>query len=281
MKPLQRLIQLTVAGASLLFTATSQTVAQGLTLPQSDSNITSSISSTLPTPYTPDELALPPAGEIRKLNLRSINRAKAELQAVITGVPVPEQTNSNYARIQAAFLKLDTLSTNRQQAVLFELISILGELDEAAKSEDNPAFVRAAADILSEIKPTIIREIANYITRLGGTVPASDTILFVDAFATGNIAEEGAWENTAIPVSSPELLTLDPVAIVTHFKSQPWKKAERFLGGATAAEAFVQCEPTGDALAVFKTKYAADQTLIIAQWNDLTAWVALQRITNP
>ncbi|WP_038163672.1 hypothetical protein, partial [Verrucomicrobium sp. BvORR106] len=74
---------------------------------------------------------------------------------------------------------------------------------------------------------------------------------------------------------------LDPVAIVTHFKSQHWKKAERFLGGATAAEAFVQCEPTGDALAVFKTKYAADQTRIIAQWNDLTAWVALQRITNP
>ena len=113
------------------------------------------------------------------------------------------------------------------------------------------------------------------------TIPADKLSLFLRAFTAGTFIEEGDWEDKVIPVSDIEMMILDAAAVVTLIKAQPWQNAERFIGGATASEAFSRYIPSGDGLAVLKIKYGSNQATIDAKWNELAAWVAAQRAANP
>ena len=70
---------------------------------------------------------------------------------------------------------------------------------------------------------------------------------------------------------------LDPTAVVAHLKMQPWQQANRFIGGASAAQAFARYAAAGDGLEVLKTKFAANPSTVTPKWNELAAWVALQQ----
>ncbi|CAN5813298.1 hypothetical protein BH11VER1_BH11VER1_40010 [soil metagenome] len=267
--------------AVLVLAINDHAFSQGLTIPQSDAGIADSISNALPTPYTADELRTPPVGEIRKLRLRDVNSKKSTLQAALMSVPPADQANPNYSIALSAIQKIESVISDRQQDQLFSLIKDICALNEAAKVETNPSFVKSAAEALSQLKTSIVHEIAAYIVTKNATVPAHKLSLFVSAFTKGSIIEIGDWEYRTIPVSGAGITILDAPAVVTLIKAQPWQNAERFLEGATAAEAFSPFTSLGDELAVLRTKYASNEANIIAQWNELTAWVEQQRAANP
>ncbi len=268
--------------ASFIATAINhQAFSQGLAIPKNDAGIADSISDALPTPYTLDELATPPAGEIRKLRLRAINSTKLSLQAVLATVPLADQTNPNYSIALFAIQKIESVISDRQQNQLFGLIEDIIALDEAAKVEANPSFVKPAAEALSELKTSIVHEIAAYIVTQNAAVPADKLSLFVRAFTAGSFIEAGDWEGEVIPVSEIGMMIIDAAAVVAMIKTQPWQNADRFIGGANASNAFSKYTPSGDGLAVLKMKYASNQATIEAKWNELAAWVAEQRAANP
>ena len=258
-----------------------QALSQGLTIPKSDAGIADSISNALPAPYSADELAAPPAGEIRKLRLRAVNSAKLSLQTALASVPSADQANPNYSIALSAIQKIESVISGRHQDQLFGLIEDIIALNEAAKVEANPSFVKPAAEALGQLKTSIIHEIAAYIVTPNATVAADKLSLFVNAYTKGSIIELGDWEDKTIPVSGTGIMILDPAAVVTLMKAQPWQNAERFIGGATASEAFSPYTPSGDGLAVLKIKYGSNQATIDAKWNELAAWVAAQRAATP
>jgi len=63
---------------------------------------------------------------------------------------------------------------------------------------------------------------------------------------------------------------------VAQLQALPWRKAEEFLQGDRAVEAFENYAASGSGISVLKTRFAAHQADIIARWNELTAWVAQQ-----
>lgn len=266
--------------AILVVAINNHALSQGLTIPEGDGGIADSISNALPTPYTPDELAAPPAGEIRKLGLRAVNSAKASLQTALAPVPSADQENRSYNIALSAGQKLESVISDRQQDQLFSLIEDMIALNEAAADETSPVFVKSAAEALGQLKAVIVHEIAAYIATRNATVPAEKLSLFVSAFIKGSIIEMGDWEDKAIPVSGTGLVILDAAAAVTLIKAEPWQDVERYIGGATAAEAFRPYTPSGDGLTVLKIKYAANQATIDAKWNELAAWAAQQRAAN-
>src|SRR5690349_16805227 len=95
---------------SAMFTGTI--VAGGLTIPSSDVAISDSISSELPVPYTAEEIATPPVGEIRKKYLREVDRSRSGLAAVLGGVSEgPDgQQSPLFAKLQKFKTGLDQLA---------------------------------------------------------------------------------------------------------------------------------------------------------------------------
>ena len=256
-------------------------LGQGLTIPKNDAGIADSISNALPAPYTADELAAPPAGEIRKLRLRAVDAAKTSLQTSLTSVPLAEQNNPIYNIASSVLQKLELVSSNRQQNQLFGLIEDIVIFNEAAKAEGSPSLVKDVVEALNLIKASIVEEMAAYLIANNAVMSSDKLALFVNAFTKGSLLEDGDWEGKTIPVSGVELMIIDPVAVIAQIKSQPWRDAEQFLGRATATEAFAQYAESGTALAVLKTKFAANQASIIAKWNELAEWVEQQKAANP
>jgi hypothetical protein len=203
------------------------------------------------------------------------------IQAALASVPSTDQANPNYSIALSAIQKIESVISDRQQIQLFGLIEDIIALNEAAKVEANPPFVKLAAEALGQLKTSIVHEIAAYIVTQNATVPADKLSLFVRAFTVGSFIEEGDWEDKVIPVSDIEMMIVDAAAVVTLMKAQPWQHAERFIGGATASEAFSPYTPSGDGLAVLKIKYGSNQATIDAKWNELAAWVAAQRAATP
>jgi hypothetical protein len=268
--------------ATMVISAVSNhAFCQGLKIPSGDDGIADFISDSLPTQYTPDELASPPAGEIRKLRLRDINATKAALQAVLSSVPSVDQVNPNYSIALSAMQKIESVISDRQQDQLFGLIEDIIVLNRAAENEVNPSFVKLAAEAIGRLKTCIVHEIATYVVAENAVVTNEKLSLFVKALIVGSFIEAGDWEDKVMPVSGIEMMMLDAVAVVSLLKSQPWQDAERFIGGATAAEAFSRYTPPGDGSAVLKSKYASNQSTIDAKWNELAAWVAAQRSGIP
>ena len=253
---------------------------QGLTLPTSDEAIAKAISRELPVPYTAEELAAAPAGEIRKLYIRDLESAKILLQAALAEVTPDDQANANYAVAASALQKIESVLTGRQQDQFFSLIENIVMLDEAAREEEKPEFVWPASQALAQVKTSIAEEIGAFIAVQGAVVPTDKLALFVDALTRGSILAEGNWEEDPFPISGMEFMIIDAAAVVAQLKTQPWQDVERFLGGATSAQAFSQYVPSGNGLAVLKAKYAANQASIDAKWNELVDWVAQERAAN-
>jgi hypothetical protein len=272
----------TFAVSAAIFIASDEIAhSQGLTISNNNEGLLHPLAGELLIPYTADELATPPVGEIRKIRLRAVNSAKLSLQAALASVPSADQANPNYSIALSAIQKIESVISDRQQNQLFGLIEDIIALNEAAKVEANPSFVKPAAEALGQLKTSIVHEIAAYIVTQNATIPADKLSLFLRAFTVGSFIEEGDWEDKVITVSDIEMMILDAAAVVTLIKAQPWQNAERFIGGATASEAFSRYIPSGDGLAVLKIKYGSNQATIDAKWNELAAWVAAQRAANP
>jgi hypothetical protein len=276
MKKLSLLKAVVLAGSQLLLS--SHLSATGLTIPTSDAGIADSISNDLPVPLTAAELAVPPLGQIQKRHLRSVNNLRTLLAADLAAVPAGAEGQGSpwFAKCQAYKSGLDAVAASSLQSDCFALIPKISAV-LAARTSDAPAFTQQCAGLANGFSPVLVYAIERHVIDQNGTVSAPNVISFSTVFSTGGFLSEGDWEATPIPVDSPGIMILDAAVVVTHLKTRPWEEADQFLGKATAAEAFARYAPSGDGMAILKTKYAANQAIITAKWNELTTWVATRR----
>ena len=279
MKNLFPLKTVVVACSHLLLS--SHLSAAGLTIPTGDASILDSISSDLPVPLTVAELAVPPWGQIQKSHLRSVNNLRTLLAATLAVVPAGTEGQGSpwFAKCQSYKSGLDAVSASSLQSDCFALIPKISAVLEA-RTSDAPAFTQQCAGLANGFGPVLVYAIERHVIDQNGTVSAANVISFSTVFSNGGFLSEGDWESTPIPVDSPGIMILDAAVVVTHLKTRPWEEADQFLGNATAAEAFARYAPSGDGMAILKTKYAANQAIITAKWNELTSWVMTQRPPN-
>ena len=228
---------------------------------------------------TPEELAEPPAGEIRKLYLRDVNASRSGLGAVLGAVPAgPEgQQSPIFAKLQTIKAGLDQLAASRLEAQLFGLIPTMAETFKFEFTE-TPEFVRDSIGWLQDLSPAMLYSIARHVTRLNANVMAGNLSNFVQLFSTsGGFVLESDWEDDPSPINSAGVMILDAASVVTQLKAAPWQQAKNFLGGEDQANTFfARYLAGGDGLAVLKTKYAQSQAAIDAKFVELKNWVAQQ-----
>ena len=253
----------------------------GLTLPESDDGIAGSINNVLPLPYTPAELAMPPAGEIRKSYLRIVNELRTVLTARLAALPSggDGQGSPWFGKFVAYKNGLDTVASSRLQADCFALVPQMAELLKAREGEDVPGLVSKNVGLVMDFSTVLISAIERHIIDQDAVVAPEKLTDFIKVFSTSGFQSEGEWEDAPISVDAAGILILDAAAVVTRLKSQPWQEAERFLGGATGAQALARYTASGDGMVALKTKYAANQATILAKWDELATWVAQQRGT--
>ena len=122
----------------------------------------------------------------------------------------------------------------------------------------------------------LINAIERHIIDQNGIVPAANLAGLCTVFSTAGFTSEGDWEASPIPVDSAGIMILDAAAVVAHLKTRSWQQAAQFLGNRTAPMAFARYAPSGDGMAVLKTKYSTNQAAITSKWNELAAWVLAQ-----
>jgi hypothetical protein len=253
--------------------------AEGLAIPDSDVAISDSISSELPAPFTAEELASPPSGEIKKKYLREVNASLTGLTTVLVSVPTgPEgQQSPLFAKLQTIKAGLDQLSSSRLESRLFGLVPTMVEVFDA-EAAGAPVFVGDAVGWLQNISPAILYTVARHVTVQNASVTAGNLANFVKIFASKRgFISGGDWEDEPMPVNAAGVMVLDAAGVVTQLKAAPWQQAKQFLGGATdAAIYFARYAMTGDGLAVLKTRYSQNQAAIDAKFVELKTWVAQQ-----
>jgi hypothetical protein len=271
---------------SFSLTASSDLHATGLTLPANDPLIQGDLNAPAEPEFTPAELAVPPVGQIQKSHLRTVNQLRTILTATLSVIPVGmEGTGSPwFTKAQNYKAGMDTVAASSLQADCFALIPKIADLLAARKEvyEGNnvPEFALQCAGLANGFSTVLIHAIERHIIDQNGTVSAPNLISFCTVFSTPGFRSEGDWEASTIPINSAGIMILDAAVVVTQLKTRPWQEADQFLGNNTSAEAFKRYAVTGDGMAILKTKYAGNQAIITAKWNELAAWVVTQRPQN-
>jgi hypothetical protein len=230
---------------------------------------------------TAEELAIPPVGEIQKIHLYLINSSRNSLAAILAATPAGAdgQASPWFAKAQTFKSGLDTLATSRLQTDCFTLIPQIEELLKT-RGQIVPEFASKAGSLASGISEALINAIERHIIDQNATVSAANLNAFIKVFSIAGFPTESDWEASPIPIDSAGIMILDAAAVVTQLKTRPWQEADQFLGNATATEAFGRYAPSGNGMAILKTKYASNQLAITAKWNELAAWVVTQHPPN-
>ena len=212
------------------------------------------------------------------IGIQHVTRLAAQLTAIAEGVPSGNQGQASlwFAKLQTVKNEAGKLAATKLQSDLFPQIPVIADFF-TAKGDDVPDFVIQTATLLYILPTTIIYSIRKHIAEQNGIITAGNLAHFIKFFSTDGFVSEANWEDKPMPVDSAGIMILDAAATVTQLKTQPWQNAERFLGEETAAQAFARYAAAGDGLAVLKTSFAANSSTVTAKWNELAAWVALQR----
>jgi hypothetical protein len=272
---------------SLYFSFLNSTRADVLKLP-GDSVIQDSIGVGPQEPaFTPEELAVPPVGEIQKLYLRTVNELRGIMTARLAALPPGDEGQGSpwFIKFQAFKMGLDAVATSRRQSDCIALVPQMAELLTAREGGKGvPEFAQRYSGWVTGFGTVLINAIERHIIDENATVTAANLTNFIKVFSITGFVEEGEAENELEEITlrpgPVAVMILDPAVVVAQLKAQPWQNADRFLGAVTSAEAFVGYENAGTGLAVLKTKYAANKAAIIAKWDELAAWVAQQRGTD-
>lgn len=235
---------------------------------------------------TPAELAAPPAGKLQKSHLRTVNQLRTRLTTALAAVPAgAEGTGSPwFSKAQAYLAGLNAVATSESQADCFALIphlkGLLAARQEVYTGIAVPSFALECAGLANGFSTVLVHAIERHIVDQQGTVSPARLVSFSTVFSVAGFTAEGDWEASPIPVDSAGVMILDAAAVAAHLKTRPWQEADQFLGNDTAAGAFARYAADGSGMSILKTKYAANQTATISQWNELAAWVVAQRPPN-
>ncbi|QIF05571.1 hypothetical protein [Roseimicrobium sp. ORNL1] len=224
---------------------------------------------------TPEELADPPLGKIRKLDLDSVDRARKGLAEVLASVPVGPDGQSSpwFARLKAIKTQLDRAAASQEQTDLFASVPLLAEI---FRPQDVPAFVNGAFGHLANLSVCFRETAAFHVKQRDANV--ADTTLAALVFRVGHgYTSEPDWEDRPPPIDAAGVMILDAPAVVAQLRAGPWEEAHMFLGGVDDAKScFARYAPGGDGLVVLKTKYTQNRAMIDAQFVELKNWVAQQ-----
>lgn len=265
------------------FSIISTGLSEGLSLPDDDPFIQKFLNTPNPPALTPEELAIPPVGEIQKIHLRVVNQTRDFIAARLANIPAGEQGLGSpwYTKIQAYKAGLDAVAASRLQTDCFAMIPVMSEILISSRlAEDQPENANHYGGFVNDFSPALVNAIERHLIDNNGTVSTGNLAKFITFFTQPGFRSEGDWEKSPIPVDSPGIMILDSAAVVTQLKTRPWQEADQFLGNNTAAEAFARYAVSGNGMAILKTKYAADQATITAKWDELAAWVVTQRPPN-
>ncbi len=276
----------TCVALSFVFLTLSDLHAVGLTLPANDPLIQGDLNPPAEPELTAAELAIPPVGQIQKSQLRTVNQLRAILATTLAAVPAGANGIGSpwFTKAQSYKAGLDLISTSSLQADCITLIAKITDLLAARKEvyegHPVPEFALQSAGLANGFSTVLIHAIERHVVDQNGTVSSANLINFITVFSIASFCSEGDWEETRIPIDSAGVMILDATAVVTQLKTRPWQEAEQFLGNNTATGAFARYAVSGDGMAVLKTKYAANQAVITAKWNELAAWLVTQRPPN-
>lgn len=223
----------------------------------------------------PEEVVLPsqlPVG------IDTVKEVAAILDRIQGGLP-----EGAPGRASPWFLKLQTLKSGRAQAAaskfqsaLFAQIPLMAEAFEADQ-DARPAFMEESVAALHSLSAPMLHGMTRFIEERNGSIAAENLNRFVTVFSVEGFVSEADWEDQPQLLDAAGLVVLDGSAVVAHFKAQPWARAERFLAGKNATDAFSRYGASGDGHALLKAKYAAAQPATVSRWSELAGWVAQQR----
>lgn len=263
--------------ASLAVSA-QEFMSPSLRLPKSEGIENSEIGNTSGPITTEAELAIPPFGEIQKIQLDLLNASRHSLGAILAEAPEGADGPGPPWFVKAQNFKtgLDSASASRLQSDCFTLIPQIEELLKTL-NQDVPDFATKAGSLAGGISQAIINAIERHILDKNATVSTTNLNVFIKVFSIAGFRSEGDWEGTPIPIDAAGIMILDAAAVASELKTRPWKEADQFLGNLTSAEAFARYAASGNGMAILKTKFAANQAAITAKWDELAAWVESQR----
>jgi hypothetical protein len=229
----------------------------------------------------------PPAGPglIHQGFIEEVNLARAGINQLLADVaPGPTGQGSPwFIKVQAVKTKLDQLSNSGTQADFLAAIPAMAELfivwEAEVEGEELPEFARKVCLALENLDVCLLYTAASYIEQQGGTVTPAALTNLVTIFRVGvGFVVEPSWEDQPRPIDNAGVMVLDATTVVNQLKALPWRQAGRFLNSAPdAATYFARYGAAGNGLAVLKTKYAQNQTVIDAKFLELKAWVAQKK----
>lgn len=234
-----------------------------------------------PNTRTPEEMAIPPAGEVQRLWLRDATSLKDDLTTALASVPPGSegQGSTEYAKFQTFNTGLATVISSRLQSDVFSLIPQVAELlaynpyDEEENNTNAPSFAKECSKLIRFRLPFLFANaMERRIIDQNAVVPVGEVEKFVTFFSTRGFIGDG---EISPDIDRAGVMILNPAVVVTKLMSGSVDSAKNFLGGHdTAAGAFARYETGGDGMPALKTKYAANKTEIIAKWNELLQWVS-------
>lgn len=193
---------------------------------------------------------------------------------MIGELPQAEKDAPEFAKVEALRAALDQVLLTASKADLFALIDRSVELKRLPST--GPKFGRVC-NALSIIGGDVKRVVAKHLEESNGVVSNPELETFV-RLHSWILEGDSEWEEAPPPIDSPGIMILNAPAVVAYLKTLPWQEADGFLlQGWTAAEAFERYGANGTGMPILKTKFAANQAVIIAKWDELAAWVAEQQ----
>lgn len=257
--------------------------AVGLTIPENDPLLQDSLNTPAEPELTPAELATPPVGQIQKSHLRTVNQLRSIMTASLAAVPSGADGTGSpwFTKAQTYKTGLDTVATSSLQVDCFALIpkiaALLAARKEIYEGRPVPDFTTGIAHLGNGFSTVLIHAIERHIIDQNAVVSVANVKLFCTVYSIAGFRSEGDWEASPIPVNSGAVMILDPITVVAYLKTRPWREADQFIANSTSTYAFSRYTASGNGMAVLKTKYAANQVVTNAKWNELSAWLATQR----
>ena len=210
-------------------------------------------------------------GEIRQQEVPTLQQYDGEIRKWLENAPNDQtgKQSSIYPKLQAWSDSLHQLASSHKQTDAFKMIPLMADILNADKSNGDAEELKEVRGRLNDSGFPLIMAAGAYVQQQNGQVDPAILAELVKLFSVRGFDMEPDWENDTMPIDAAGLMIINPVAVVNLLKSEPWQRAEEFIGGRTAANFFERYQPNGDGLAVLKSKYAAQQPLINAKFKEL------------
>lgn len=226
------------------------------------------------------EVYTPLPGQI-PFGVDDVGRVLGKLASLLTSVPGGPQGRESvwFSKVQGVHDGIQVVNSTRLQTVLINQIGGFADLFEA-NIPPAPEFVESVRNELHVFSVPMVHSIKGVIENQNGMLTSGTLRHCLTFFSVDGFLSEADWEEEPMPVDAAGIMILDAAAVALELKAQSWKRAELFIGGRTAAEAFARYSGDGTGLPVLKSKYAANKALVEAKWNEVQAWVEAQRASN-